>query len=191
MNSYIIKVWETEEERDDGISNIIEVGIKSISEAIKKAQDYMEIQDYASLEVQNDSENLTFYFCTPNEEEYFYNFQEMPKEDRIKNIVEMYFFEKQMYNLMDYGSDRDSIVMTSLSDFYKELLYKLDIDFYDIKTEDISDGKYLTTIALKNGNEINVDTSAWNGQEIIVDNLKSIQDFYDNSIQNEQDDMEI
>ena len=37
----------------------------------------MEEQNYASLEVQDEEEQNSFYFCTSREEEYIYDFEEL------------------------------------------------------------------------------------------------------------------
>jgi len=62
---------------------------------------------------------------------------------------------------------------------YKELLQNLNIDFLDIYTENgISDCKYITTITFKDETKIELDTSAWNGIEVVENNIKSVYDFY-------------
>lgn len=174
--NYIIKIWETEELREIGESDIIETNIESLEEAINKAKKIMEEQNYASLEVQDEEEQNSFYFCTSREEEYIYNFEEENIEDKIQKVVELYFIENNIRDLMDYGADRDSLAMPSLSNLYKELLGKVNIESSYIETEDISDGKYQTLIGLSNGKSITIDTSAWNGKEVIIDNIKSIQE---------------
>ena len=90
-NNYIIKIWETEEMRDLGESDIIETNIQSLEEAINKAKKIMEEQNYASLEVQDEEEQNSFYFCTSREEEYIYYFEEENIDEKIKKVVELYF----------------------------------------------------------------------------------------------------
>lgn len=126
------------------------------------------------------------------EEHYYYNnFEEDSKEDKIKNIVELYFIENGLQNLMDYGSDRDSLVMPTLSDLYKELMDKLNIEYCSIETNDISDGKYETSIEFEDGNSIIIDTSAWNNEEIVSNNLISIQNECERDENLVENDMEI
>lgn len=72
---YIIKIWETEELRDTGESDIIETNIENLDNAISKAKKIMEEQNYASLEVQDEEEKNSFYFCTPTEEIYLNNLE--------------------------------------------------------------------------------------------------------------------
>lgn len=173
---YIIKIWENEILRDLGESEIIETNIENLKEAIGKAKKTMEENDYASLEVQDNEQKNSYYYCTPKEEKYIYNFQENNVDEKIKEVVELYFIENGIRDLMDYGSDRDSVVMPSLSSLYKEILEKLDIEVFNIETDDISDGKYQTLVELNNGKSITIDTSAWNSEEIVISNIKSIQE---------------
>ena len=59
---------------------------------------------------------------------------------------------------------------------------KLDIKYANIYTEDgISDGKYLTTIIFENNSKIEIDTSAWNGIEVVTANIESIYKTYEKS----------
>ena len=108
----------------------------------------------------------------------------------MEKLVEEYFKEKQIENFMDYGSNRDSYSMHSLSNVYKDLLDKLNIKYTNIFTEDISDGKYQTTIEFDD-NKIIVDTSAWNGKEVLKDNIESIKEKYEELQAESEDDMEM
>lgn len=191
MKTYIIKIWETEELRDLGESDIVEIDLDSLKKAISRAKEIMEEQNYASLEVQDSEETESYYFCTPKEEEYLYDFEEDDIEEKIKRVVELYFAEKGLGNLMDYGYDRDSLAMPTITDLYKELMEKLNIQCCSIETDDISDGKYRTVIEFENGNSITVDTSAWNNEEIVSDNMISIQEEYEKTQENvEEEDLE-
>ena len=55
-----------------------------------------------------------------------------------------------------------------------------------IYTEDISDGKYLTTITFEDNSQINLDTSAFNGIDVVTENIKSIYE-YVNTINKENE----
>ena len=76
MKKFLIKIWETEENRNIGESDIVEINIKNIKQAIQKAKRIMEDMNYASLEVQSEDEQQSFYFSTPTKEEYLYDFYE-------------------------------------------------------------------------------------------------------------------
>lgn len=108
----------------------------------------------------------------------------------MKDIIDKYFEENKIENFMDYGSDRDSYSMPSLSSVYKDILDKLDIKYTNIFTEDISDGKYQTTIEF-NDDKVVVDTSAWNGREVLKDNIESIKEKYKELQAESEDNMEM
>lgn len=108
----------------------------------------------------------------------------------MKDIIDKYFEENKIENFMDYGSDRDSYSMPSLSSVYKDILDKLDIKYTNIFTEDISDGKYQTTIEFDD-DKVVVDTSAWNGKEMLKDNIEVIKEKYEELQAESEDDMEM
>ena len=51
MGTYIIKVWETEEEREQGLSYIVENDFDSISYAIERAKKIDIEENYNAIEV--------------------------------------------------------------------------------------------------------------------------------------------
>lgn len=95
----------------------------------------------------------------------------------LDKVIE-YFRENAIVNLMDYGSDRDE-GLYQLSSMYKEIMDNLGIKYSNVYTEDVSDGKYLTTITFEDDYSIEVDTSAWNGIEVVTENIKSIYEKYE------------
>ena len=80
---------------------------------------------------------------------------------------------------MEYGNDRDE-GLYHLSSMYGEIMDKLGIKYSNVYTEDVSDGKYMTTITFENDSSIEVDTSAWNGIKVIAENIESIYEYYEN-----------
>jgi len=120
------------------------------------------------------------------------NYNENDKKERIKNVVKMYFLAKELQNLMEYGSDYDRLVMLSLTDLYKDILDKLGLKCIDIYTNEISDGKYETYLELINNATMVINTSAWNDEKVVIDNVISIQETVDNmKDKNLEDDMEM
>ena len=79
---------------------------------------------------------------------------------------------------MDYGSDGDE-GLNHLTSMYEEIMDKLGIKYSNVYTEDVSDGKYITTITFENNSSIEVDTSAWNGVKVVTENMESIYETYD------------
>jgi len=83
-STYIIKVWENKELRESGLSDILEVGIKDLRTAVKRAKEIYENNDYSSIEVQTGDEKKTMYFRDNKKEKYYYvekNIKE--KEDEL------------------------------------------------------------------------------------------------------------
>lgn len=72
----------------------------------------------------------------------------------------------------DYGADSD-INMRSITDFYSKLLNKRNVDFKDIYTNEICDGKY----ELKIDNDLSLKLEAWDDFDIVVDNVNTIDEY--------------
>lgn len=180
---YIIKIWETEEEREAGLSDIISSNIADLKTAIQDAKKLKEEQNYASVEVQNSNQTKSYYYIDNEDENYVYNNFLGSEEEKITDVVNTYFAEKDLKDLMEYGSDRDCYVMPSLTDLYKGILSRLNIPTYNITTEDFSDGKYETTIEFNNQYSIVIDTSAWNSENEVIANVISIQEEFKKSLE--------
>lgn len=310
MERYIIKIWETKENRNTGESSIVKNNFDNIDLAIEKARKIMIKNNYASLEVQNIKENTTLYFCTPKQEQYFQeeidkakiqdkvnkyaqfiygddvldevekvigktedvitnlkenaeysnspeanlsddeiefinettkqlveemenNYtdedyirltenamagtlcindpsnwlldlelefleknEEMELKDiNIKDFVECYFDYNELENLMNYGSDSDSVTMPSISKLYEEILDSINIEYDSIFTDEISDGKYSITVNFNDENSIKLDSRASDTYEQVSSNIESIKDKYlelqNKSSIDEENDMEL
>lgn len=100
-------------------------------------------------------------------------------EDRNVISEELHFhvfnyFEKNgIRDLMNYGSDSDE-GLNHISSIYEDIMDEINIDYSNVFTEDRSDGKYLTTVTLKNNDSIVLETKAWNGMKDVASNLDSI-----------------
>ena len=146
------------------------------SDKIAKVLEEITPEKYKSM-IKDTQKNMTNELIKILDAEKEYP-NEITKEDlRINLYVETYFRENNIKDLMDYGADRDE-GLNKLSILYRELLQNLNMEFLDIYTEDgISDGKYVTTIIFKNETKIELDTSAWNGIEVVENNIKSVYEF--------------
>lgn len=113
-------------------------------------------------------------------EDFLQDYKEQSPDyyDLSLSKVSEYFRENGIKNLMDYGSDGDE-GLNHLSSMYQEIMNKLGIKYSNIYTEDVSDGKYMTTITFENDSSIEVDTSAWNGIKTVTENMESIYEIYD------------
>jgi len=101
-------------------------------------------------------------------------------KEKISEVVENYFNKNNLENFMNYGADSDAYILTSFSDVYKELLKDLGINYKEINTNYVSDGKYETVISINNGKMFFLYTSAWNGKEVTKVNLEKFIDEYKN-----------
>lgn len=107
MARYIIKIWETKDEREQGISDIIESNLYDIQNAIEKAKKLSQSQNYNALEVQDTKQKITYYSHTPEGEKSF--------EDKIENAKiqeKINKYAKLVYNneLQDNGEDLSGLV---------------------------------------------------------------------------------
>lgn len=116
MGRYIIKVWETEEERDLGESNIVETNLNDIEQAIGKAKKIMNNQNYASLEVQNSNENETYYFVDSTEEKHFQENIEKAKVQERVNIYAIAVGKKEIFASETYMYGKVEDIITKLKE---------------------------------------------------------------------------
>ena len=297
MRSYIIKIWENEDLREQGISDIIRTDIKDIRTAVQIAQEIQNNNRYACIEVQDNQQKTSYYMQDMIEEKifekkyleaikqekinYLYKlmygdknivfinedmigkanvilkeldtikqnlieeYQEDSKdiikevnelkdeildeydvEDIIKlyehpmaivpmlnsnkgtlkdmretflsmvevkeipevaldDVIDAYMGYNDIGNFMEYSSDSNIYTNPSFSSLYKDLMDLLNIKYIDVYTNDVSDGKYVTTIEFNNEKSITIDTNAWSEIEAIKENLKSIVE-YEKTIENEK-----
>lgn len=114
-------------------------------------------------------------------EDFIEDYKEFPQtyyDLSLSKVIE-YFRENGVKDLMEYGNDSDE-GLYHLSSMYQEIMDKLGIKYSNVYTEDVSDGKYLTTIIFENDSSIEVDTSAWNGIKVVAGNMESIYETYEN-----------
>lgn len=111
---YIIKVWETAEERKQGLSEIIEADLTDIHEAIDRAKAINNRENYNVIEVQNSKQNTTYYSNTPESEETY--------ENEIKNAERQELINK--YAKLAFNSElkeKDEEVFGKAKDIIKYL----------------------------------------------------------------------
>ena len=73
----------------------------------------------------------------------------------------------------EYGSDEDSYVMFSFSDYYRELLEKYNINCDSINTSDVSAGKY----EMKINDDLIIDIRAWDNLNSVLDNVDTVLEY--------------
>ena len=109
-----------------------------------------------------------------------YTIKEPEKYDLILPKVIEYFKENNLENLKNYGSDNDE-GLYHFTDFYKDILDKLDIKYVYVGTEEKEPGEYTTNINFDNNNNntIAVDTKEGEEMDYLISNLAYISNEYD------------
>lgn len=107
-----------------------------------------------------------------------YTIKESEKYDLILPKIIEYFKENDLENLKDYGSDNDE-GLYHFTDFYKDILDKLDIKYVHIGTEEKEPGEYTTNIDFDDNNTIAVDTKEGEEIDYLISNLAYISNEYD------------
>lgn len=79
-DKYKIKIWETEEDKEEGISFEYLDLFNDVEDAINEAKRLMRIEDYACIEVQNIGKSKVYYWSDGYDEE----FSNMKKESNIE-----------------------------------------------------------------------------------------------------------
>ncbi len=129
-------------------------------------------------------------------EEFLEDYIEKPLTHYDISLIKVteYFKEHNIKDLMEYGNDADE-GLYSLSSLYKEIMDKLNIEYESVFTEDVSDGKYITTVVFNDNSVIELDTRAWENIKGVTDNIESICEMWDTikekNIENEMEDVEI
>lgn len=117
--------------------------------------------------------------------------ESLEMNEAIKTGVLNYLDEYNTENLMDYGSDEDAIGgMNSISKMFEDILRDiLKINFVNVSTVDgISDGKYVTTIDFGD-KSLDLDIRASEEKDDILEDVKTIIDFYNKDIENLTEDV--
>ena len=117
--------------------------------------------------------------------------ESLEMDEAIKTGVLNYLDEYNTENLMDYGSDEDVIGgMNSISKMFEDILRDiLKINFVNVSTVDgISDGKYVTTIDFGD-KSLDLDIRASEEKDDILEDVKTIIDFYNKNIENLTEDV--
>jgi len=116
MREYIIKIWEDEECREEGISDVVGIGLTDMKDTIEKAKHIMALHNYASLEVQTQDEKTTVFAITPEDSEQYFN-EEIAKIE-LQDKINKYF--KLIYpgNVLQSS---DAEIFGKVKDVIKEL----------------------------------------------------------------------
>ena len=95
MRSYIIKTWETEDEREQGLSEIIEVGFDKLENAIEQARKIGEDNNYACIEVQDSKQNKSYCTIDANGEKIDnFNYIDAIRQEKINYFYNLVYGEE-------------------------------------------------------------------------------------------------
>ncbi len=120
--NYIIKIWETESEREQGLSEIIEVGIDKLEIAIEKARKISEDNEYACIEVQ-DSKQKKSYLTIDEKGEKIDNFNciDAIRQEKINYFYNLVYGEEDIVYKDESSIGKASKMLEVLKENEKEM----------------------------------------------------------------------
>ena len=120
--NYIIKIWETESEREQGLSEIIEVGIDKLEIAIEKARKISEDNEYACIEVQ-DSKQKKSYLTIDEKGEKIDNFNciDAIRQEKINYFYSLVYGEEDIVYKDESTIGKASKMLEVLKENEKEM----------------------------------------------------------------------
>lgn len=120
--NYIIKIWETESEREQGLSEIIEVGIDKLEIAIEKARKISEDNEYDCIEVQ-DSKQKKSYLTIDEKGEKIDNFNciDAIRQEKINYFYNLVYGEEDIVYKDESSIGKASKMLEVLKENEKEM----------------------------------------------------------------------
>ncbi|MGN1299605.1 MAG: hypothetical protein ACI4UE_06470 [Candidatus Scatovivens sp.] len=120
--NYIIKIWETESEREQGLSEIIKVGIDKLEIAIEEARRISEDNEYACIEVQ-DSKQKKSYLTIDEKGEKIDNFNYIDaiRQEKINYFYNLVYGEEDIVYKDESTIGKASKVLEVLKENEKEM----------------------------------------------------------------------
>lgn len=86
--TYIIEIWKTTADRNNGFGQIVAENLKDLGQAIRKAKEIFETTNCVSIEVQNATSRQAKYFRDKVSEKYFGVDEQEIEEDLEENEPE-------------------------------------------------------------------------------------------------------
>lgn len=120
--NYIIKIWETESEREQGLSEIIEVGFDKLEIAMEKARKISEDNEYACIEVQ-DSKQKKSYLTIDEKGEKIDNFNYIDaiRQEKINHFYNLVYGEEDIIYKDESTIGKASKMLEVLKENEKEM----------------------------------------------------------------------
>ena len=154
MKTYKLKIWETEDDRNSGFSDILKSNIESLTDAIKEAKLQFDKQDLECVVVLDDKEETT-YFLKDHSEEKMYNeaifelFEEKQMQERASNLskeISIWYEGVDPYGFRDDFDSLEEAISTTFEALYKDPLaiydnLRLNLLEFEEAGEDFQTGK--------------------------------------------------
>ena len=124
MRSYLIKIWENEDLREQGISDIIRTDIKDIRTAVQIAQEIQNNNRYACIEVQDNQQKTSYYMQDMIEEKIFEKVESyihrLARVEKIKYVDESHKTIKQSASAV-VSNSKIIVPLSGLIDLNEEI----------------------------------------------------------------------
>ena len=154
MKTYKLKIWETEDDRISGFSDILKSNIESLTDAIKEAKLQFDKQDLECVVVLDDKEETT-YFLKDHSEEKMYNeaifelFEEKQMQETASNLskeISIWYEGVDPYGFRDDFDSLEEAISTTFEALYKDPLaiydnLRLNLLEFEEAGEDFQAGK--------------------------------------------------
>ena len=147
MARYIIKIWETKDEREQGISDIIESNLYDIQNTIEKAKKLAQSQNYNALEVQDTKQKITYYSYTPEGEKSFEDEIENAKiQEKINKYAKLVYNNELKTNESELSQEEIDYIIEETDELIEELEQNYDYeDYISLFTHPMSDSYCINT----------------------------------------------
>ena len=107
MSKYVIKIWETEADRENGTPFEILNTPNSLEEAIEEAKNYTKNHEFVSIEVQNKEIKNTLYYKYKGVEKYFGEAIKFKPFDLKETLFYKYFKEQLEMIIASYDNPEE------------------------------------------------------------------------------------
>ena len=136
MRSYLIKIWENEDLREQGISDIIRTDIKDIRTAVQIAQEIQNNNRYACIEVQDNQQKTSYYMQDMIEEKIFEKkYLEAIKQEKINYLYKLMYGDKNIVFINEDMIGKANVILKELDTIKQNLIEEYQEDSKDIIKE--------------------------------------------------------
>lgn len=180
---------DIDEEMKEFLNSETDTLVKSLEEN-HDSQDYIELFEHpmAGFFVERDSSEILQDLL----QEYMEKITETNLKDiPITSVIATYYEMNGIYNLSEYGDDKNIEISPSFSNLYRDLCKYMGIEIENITTNEERPGKYQTNITFQNNNSATVTSKGRYKIDDIAYNMQIIRDSYTMELNQSESDMEI